>query len=209
MIESAEDLIVAHDLEATLVIEREQAIAEMIETIAVLIDATTATEAETALVVTIVTDEMIAGIAPVDAQVVGTEAEAIVAVGTEIIGADVILDPGLGLDRDRNRQEMIDHAPDHPGIEEITIGEIGVKKVGIDVIVTDLLANLAVVVEGIEETASVSDLMSKMMTKVANKVTMITSKMVPLMMGAAVKTIHPEMVATRAWMARTIMVPMI
>mgnify|MGYP001626773560 CR=1 FL=1 len=208
MIESAERLIVAQDLEATHMTEREQAIAETIETIAVLIDAMTATEAETVLAATIVTDVTIAEIAPVDAQVVETEAEAIVAVGIDIIGADVILAPGLGLDRDQNRQETIDLAPDHPGIEEITIEEIVVKRVGIDVIVTDLLASLAVDVEEIEETASVSNLMSKMTIKIASRVTMITNKMDLMTMAALVKTIHLEMVAIRVWMART-MVPMI
>ena len=203
MIESAELLIVAPDLEATHMTGKEQAIAEMIETIAVLIDAMTAIEAEIAQVATTVTGVTIAEIAPVDAQVVGTEAEAIVAVGIDIIEADVILALGLGLDRDLSRQETIDLVPDHPGIEEITIEGIVVKRVGIDVTVTDQQASLAVDVEEIEETASVSDLMSKMTTRIASKVTMITNKM----MVAADRTIHPEMVI-RAWMAKT-MVPMI
>ncbi len=209
MIESAEHLIAAQDREATHETEREQAIAEMIETIAELIDAMIATEVETALAVTIVTDVTIAEIARVDAQVVGIEAEAIVAVGIDTIEADAILAPGQGLDRDLNRQETIDLAPDHPETEEITIEEIVVKRVGIDVIVTDLLASLAVDVEEIEEIVSVSDLMSKMTTKIASKVTtMITNKMVPIILATKVKTIHPEMAAIRAWMAKT-MAPMI
>ena len=208
MIESAEHLIAAQDLEVTHETERGQAIAEMIETIAELIDAMIATEVETALAVTIVTDVTIAEIAPVDAQVVGTGAEVIVVVEIDTIEADAILAPDQGLDRDLNRQETIDLAPDHPEIEEITIEGIVVKRVGIDVIVTDLLASHAVDDEEIEEIASVSDLMSKMMTKIASKVTtMITNKMVPIILATTVKTIHPEMAAIRAWMAKT-MVPM-
>ena len=208
MIESAEHLIAAQDLEVTHEIERGQAIAEMIETIAELIDAMIATEVETALAVTIVTDVTIAEIAPVDAQVVGTGAEVIVVVEIDTIEADAILAPDQGLDRDLNRQETIDLAPDHPEIEEITIEGIVVKRVGIDVIVTDLLASHAVDDEEIEEIASVSDLMSKMMTKIASKVTtMITNKMVPIILATTAKIIHPEMAAIRAWMAKT-MVPM-